>query len=238
MSDIRFMRIHLQETGAGGWTCHRTTENVPWRRNIWAEGSPYVAAARNADRLVGQFAQRLEQMHKRSDTLLVVAADHGNAPTGAHPPLCEEGWTTPLVFAGPGIAPGRVLDDAEHIDIVPTICHLMRVDPPNRDGASGRVLREILAGETPPPEETPQRVHELNVLLSRYAIVQAHLTAASRKSPALETEANLAERKFFGLHRVTEWPQAGSLDHLIAVNREVLQSLEAILQSASNHGSK
>ena len=62
--DIRFMRIHLQETGAGGWTCHRTTENVPWRRNIWAEGSPYVAAARNADQLVGQFVERLEKTQK------------------------------------------------------------------------------------------------------------------------------------------------------------------------------
>jgi hypothetical protein len=227
--DIRFMRIHLQETGLGGWKCHRTTENVPWRRNIWADGSPYVAAARNADRLLGRFTDRLRQMHKMEDTLLVLAADHGNAPTGGHPPMCEDGRITPLVFLGPGIARGRVLDYAEHIDIAPTICHLMRVEPPNRDGASGRVLREILASEQPSTQPPQQRLRELDLLLCRYAEVQAQMILASRQNPALETEANLAERKFFGLHRVTEWPQAGSLDRLIAVNREVLRSMEASL---------
>jgi hypothetical protein len=226
-NDIRFMRIHLQETGLAGWQCHRTTENVPWRRNIWAEGSPYVAAARNADQLLGKFVDGLEKLGKRSDTLLVVSADHGNAPTGAHPPLCEDSWITPLVFVGPGIARGRVLDYAEHIDIVPTICHLMRVESPNADGASGRVLRECLAGETPPSEKGPQRVRELNLLLTRYASVQARLLLASRENTALETEFRLADRKFFGLHRVTEWPQAGSLDRLIEVDRQVLESLES-----------
>jgi hypothetical protein len=230
--DIRFMRIHLQQTGLAGWQCHRTTQDVPWRRNIWAEGSPYVAAARNADRLLGHFCERLEQMQKKDDTLLVLTADHGNAPTGGHPPMCEDGWITPLVFIGPGIARKRVLDYAEHIDIAPTICHLMHVEPPNQDGASGRVLRQILASERPSAEKPPERVRELNVLLSRYAVIQARLLLAARENPALETEANLAERKFFGLHRVTEWPQAGSLDHLIAVNREVLLSLEASLDEA------
>jgi hypothetical protein len=230
--DIRFMRIHLQDTGAGGWTCHRTKENVPWRRNIWAEGSPYVAAARNADQLVGQFVQRLEKTAKMADTLLVLTADHGNAPSGAHPPNCEEAWITPLVFVGPGIAKGRVLDYAEHIDIAPTICRLMRVEPPNVDGAAGRVLREVMAVEPPPTVEPRQRLRELNLLLSRYAAIQAKMLLASRDNPALETEVNLAERKFFGLHRITEWPQAGSLDNLIAVNEEVLRTLEAELDAA------
>lgn len=229
--DVRFLRIHLQETGAGGWKCHRTAENVPWRRNIWGDGSPYVAAARNADQLLGRFVERLQAMHKRTDTLLIVTADHGNAPTGGHPPLCEESWITPLVFVGPGIARGRTLDYAEHIDIVPTLCHLMRVEPPNQDGATGRVLREVLAEQTSPPEPSRQRIRELNLLLTRYAMAQARLLLASRDNPALEMEANLAERKFFGLHRVTEWSQAGSLDRLIAIDLEVVQAMETNLEN-------
>ncbi len=233
--DLRFLRIHLQQTGLAGWQCHRTTENVPWRRNIWAEGSPYVAAARNADRLLGQFVERLAQLGRKDDTLLVLTADHGNAPTGAHPPTCEDAWITPLVLVGPGIVRGRVLDYAEHIDIVPTICHLMRVEAPNRDGASGRVLREAMAEGGPPTETPRQPLRELNLLLCRYMAAQARLLLAAGENPALETEANLAERKFLGLHRVTEWPQAGSLDRLIAVDREVVQSLEAALANDA-HG--
>jgi hypothetical protein len=59
---------------------------------------------------------------------------------------------------------------------------------------------------------------------------------ASRDNPALETEVNLAERKFFGLHRITEWPQAGSLDNLITVNQEVLRTLASELDAAERAG--
>lgn len=233
--DIRFMRIHLQETGLGGWKCHRATEDVPWRRDIWAEGSPYVAGAKNADRLVGRFVEQLETLGKWRDTLFVLTADHGNAPSGAHPPHCEEAWMTPLVLVGPGIAKGRVLDYAEHIDIVPTICHWMGVEPPNRDGATGRVLEEVMADRPSPTTEPAHRLRELNELLTRYATLQAKLFLASRDQPALETELNLAERQFFGLHRFTEWPRAGSLDNLIAVNRQVVERLEAELAAATTN---
>ena len=36
------MRVHLQEVGEESFQIMSLTEDVPWRRNIWAEGSPYI----------------------------------------------------------------------------------------------------------------------------------------------------------------------------------------------------
>ena len=78
-ADVRFARLHLQGPGTAGSRCAKVTDDVPWRRDIWGQGSPYVAALRNADRLLGEFVAALQEMDKWDDTLLVVMADHGQA---------------------------------------------------------------------------------------------------------------------------------------------------------------
>jgi len=227
--DIRFMRIHLQDTGNGGWQCHATAEDVPWRHDIWGAGSPYVAAACKADQLLGRFIDELRRMGKWADTLLVVTADHGNAPTGAHPPVSEDGWITPLLFVGLRVARGRRFDYAEHLDITPTICSLMDVEPPNRDGGSGRVLQEILEGQDANSGQPANRVQELNELNRQYTMVRAQLLVLSQNNPALAQEVDLADREFYSLGRFTEWHEAGSIDRLLETNRRVLKRLEASL---------
>lgn len=96
--DVRFMRILLQELNSrASYLVATTTEPVPWRRNIWAEGSPYIERAREADWLLGEFLAGLERMGKREGTLLVLLSD-GQADVGWHPVLSEESWRIPLII--------------------------------------------------------------------------------------------------------------------------------------------
>ena len=226
--DIRFMRVHLQKTGSAGWQCHHAEEDVPWRRNIWGESSPYIAAAQNADRQLGRFVEHLKKIDKWKDTLLIVTADHGQAHTGAHPPLDRDSSITPLLFVGPGVARGRVLDYAEHTDIVPTICDMMGVDPPNDDAAAGRVLKEITAKVKPPAKRGPRHLHELNTIVRDYMITRSRLQLEALNNPALATEVDIADNEFYSLGRFTEWPEAGSMEKLLRHNRAVLNRLKAL----------
>ena len=143
-NDVRYLRMHWQDTGRNGWRCHREWRNVPWRRNIWGEGSPYVASLLKADQLLGWLVGELQKQNQWHDSLLVITSDHGQTTTGAHPALHEDGWSTPLLFVGPNVARGQVVDHAQHIDIVPTISRLMQVAPPNTDGGSGKLIQNVL----------------------------------------------------------------------------------------------
>lgn len=225
--DIRFMRIHLQDTGSGGWKCHLEKNDVPWRRNIWGEGSPYVAAARHADKLLGDFIAGLKAMGKWDDTLLVVTSDHGNARTGAHPITDEESRLCPLAIAGPGIAPGAVLKSPESIDLIPTICFLMGKQPPNSDGGSGRVLAEALVAPPANPGNS-RNIAALNRQIVEYAFLEAQLRLAAAKNPAIQTELERAEDAFLGIERFTDWPSQPDVAAILENNRDVLETLKAV----------
>ena len=227
--NIRFMRIHLQDTGAAGNLCATTAEAVPWKQNIWAEGSPYVAKAREADRLLGTLVAGLKAMGKWDDTLLVATSDHGQVATGWHPLMPEDAWITPLVFRGPGVAAGRRIAYAEHTDIVPTISHLMGVTPPSCPG-SGMVLEEILVDGTPAPTPRRQRIRELNEVLREFMLLQARARLAAVDKPQVEAVVLRQERVFYGLDRFLDWHQAGSIDNLLKVNRDAVEQLESAVR--------
>lgn len=226
--DIRFMRIHLQDTGSGGWKCHNEKSAVPWRRDIWAEGSPYVAAARHADELLGEFIAGMKAMGKWDGTLLVVTSDHGNARTGAHPITEEDSRMSPLVITGPGIRRGARIGTAESIDIVPTICHLMQKPPPNADGGSGRVIAGVLAGEAGTLDPPAPKLGPLNRQILEFHALVARLHLAGRTDPAIQTELEKASDQFLGLERITDWPQHGDIAAILARNESVLARLRAL----------
>jgi len=230
--DIRYMRIHLQNTGTAGFQCGSTAEDVPWRHNIWGEGSPYVACAREADRLLGEFVQKLKEMGKWDDTLLVVTADHGQANTGWHPLLPEDSWVTPLVFVGPGIAQGRTLPYAEHTDIVPTICDFMGVEPPNKNAATGKVLTEIKIGAPQPEANRRQMIKEIDQVIKEYMVLRAKLILLAADDPYLENVALQAGRRFYDLDGFTDWYKAGSLENLLENNLKVVAQMKQALQAS------
>jgi arylsulfatase A-like enzyme/Tfp pilus assembly protein PilF len=111
-------------------------------------GLPYLAEAHYADKIVGQV---LAQIRARAEpTLVVVTADHGES-------LGEHGEQThgifaydatlrvPWLMAGPTLPRGRVVKGlSRHIDVLPTLLELLRLDVP--EGLPGKsLLAQVLS---------------------------------------------------------------------------------------------
>lgn len=227
--DVTFMRIHLQDVGSAGWQCHLTDKDVPWRRNIWADNSPYRQAVSKADTALADLVAHLKRLDQWQDTLLIVTSDHGEAPTGAHPPTFPDSSMTPLLITGPGVPHGMTADYAEHINLVPTICELMGFDPPNVDGGSGTPLPELTdkAHRAADMRTPPHPTRLLNEQLREYAQLTARMQLASPDNPALETEITRAESMFYSLPRFVDWHRAGTINDMLTTNEKVLQTLRA-----------
>jgi len=219
-----FMKVHLQDTGNAGVQCFREEkQSVPWRQNIWANGSPYVQAAIKADEYLGMFLRELKALGLADKTVLFVTADHGQSDHGWHPFDDADACVMPLVVAGPGIRAGQKLAYAEQIDIVPTLCYLSGVKPPAN--AAGRILAEAL---TNPPSGVPQQtrsIPELNKVLLEGGQLIRKLQQDAEKSPAVREKLAMAERDFYGIERILEWHRFGSIEKLVENDRLVLQQL-------------
>jgi arylsulfatase A-like enzyme len=129
----------------------------------------------------------------------------------------------PLVVAGPGIRAGQRLEYAEQIDIVPTLCYLMGVKAPIN--ASGRILAEALMA---PPKAAPRRkqaMKELDTLLRDGDAWIRKLEDQAKSDPSAKARLAQAKRDFYGLDRILHWSQFGSVERLMAHNREVMQRL-------------
>ncbi|HWQ55394.1 MAG TPA: sulfatase-like hydrolase/transferase [Bryobacteraceae bacterium] len=207
-----FMKVHLQDLGSAGSESYQSKDaSVPWHRNIWAEGSPYRAAAARADEYLGQFLHELDVLGLRDKTALFVTSDHGQSDHGWHPFDDEDSWSMPLIVAGPGVRAGARIEYAEQIDIVPTLCYLAGAAPP--PNADGRILAEALVN--PPAKVPPRRrdLPELNrVLLRGEALLQ------KRGAQAMPD--------YYGLERILEWHRFGTVEKLIEHDRRVLDALK------------
>jgi Sulfatase len=231
--DIRFMRLVLQDlNNQASQVVANQTEDVSWRGNIWAEGSPYPEKAREADRLLGYFVEELKKMNKWEDTLFIVLSD-GNASSGWHPIFSAEAERIPLLFIGPGIAQNRVIPYAENIDIAPTICQFVNLQCPNMDGGSGRVLEEIRADSPIPEAPQNKRIQRINNLIREYLLQQASLRLLAPEDPFYDVVLMRAENglatgtpnQFYGLDRIDEWYEAETIDNMIQVDENAIQYL-------------
>lgn len=227
--DVDFLRLHLQNTGNGGSLTLAADESAPYRHDIWHADSPYVAAAVEADRQVGRLVEELKRMGRWDDTLFIVTSDHGQTKTGWHPTLPEESWMFPAVFHGPGIRQGHSMEWADQTDIVPSIAHLMNVEVPNDDGGSGKVLSGVLTGGAD-DSQGRSHIYELNKVLARYILADARMIVGSAEHPFLNSQAMEVESDFYGLERVMEWHELGSVDALIAHNEAIVRQMEESLE--------
>jgi hypothetical protein len=228
--DVRYLRVHLQRTGSAGMQCFRTEEDVPWRKHIWGEGSPYIQAVLEADKQLGRFVAALKELGKWDDTFFILTSDHGQADFGWHPLLPLESWLCPMVFVGPGIAKGQQLDYAEAIDIIPTVCEFLNLEIPNQNGATGHSLAATLRD----PANAPVRTHyirEINEVLREYYLLRAEVTLrAHTQDPGLENTLLLVTRNVYDMDRFADWHRAGSLETLLRINREAVTALKAALE--------
>lgn len=107
-------------------TSHRPDYPEYWRDE--ARYRPALAAYRRqvgfVDRLLGTFLDRLDAKGLTRDAIVIVTSDHGFVTL--HPPAGGElidgfdvgaGRTrVPLIIRAPGVTPGRVTDDYQHVD--------------------------------------------------------------------------------------------------------------------------
>lgn len=235
---IRYCRIHLQTPGNEGRYLSYTSPDKPYYRNIWGQDSPYVKYVEQADRLLGRLIADLENTGKLASTLLVVTSDHGQSEQGWHPIIDEDSVMTPLVFAGPSVAPKRVLPYFEHTDLSPTIAGLMGVEKPNNDGGAGVFISETLAAIASVVDDHPRYIQIINRQLNTYNSLRARLMIAGETNyyfssliSYLENEL-LTPEPFYHQDRFLEWYKAGSTQHLIDANNKILEQMQRELSKA------
>ena len=155
-----FLRLHLQQTGEAGSRVMNAAAAAPWKSDIWHPESPYRASLEQAAAEIGRLADRIEALGWMDRTAIMVLGDHGQADTGWHPLELPESSITTLVVAGAGVKSGIRLPYGELVDVAPTICRLLGVEPPAT--SRGRVLAEALTDWSGPPPPRPETQKKLN----------------------------------------------------------------------------
>ena len=112
----------------------------------------YHAGTTQADAMIGEVLAELERQGVLRNTLVIVTSDHGEE-LGEHD-VWEHNWMwqtnlrIPLVMTLPGRIPAasRVAALVETVDIVPTVCGLLGVEPPGPQGDGEPDPRELIDG--------------------------------------------------------------------------------------------
>ena len=108
----------------------------------------FKQSARTLDQGVGAVMGALDDEGIADDTLVIFTTDHGVPFPGAKATLSDRGIGVLLIMRGPGGFHGGRVNDAliSQIDLFPTICDLVGIDPPRH--LQGRSLLPHVRGET------------------------------------------------------------------------------------------
>lgn len=221
---VRFMRLHLQNLGSAGWRSARPG-NEPWSRDIYGEGSPYIKQLKVVDTAVGKFVEDLKAAGQWDDTLLVITADHGQSVKGGHPAIALDACVTLGIVTGPGVKKGFSVAMADQIDLVPTICSIMGVEPPNPGEGCGLVLNEIKVGQPDTPSRTKSWIDTFNRQHRDYIQVTAQASQLALEDPQSWWSLvwNLREH-FYSIPRLASWNELKTVDKFLEHNQKVLDN--------------
>jgi arylsulfatase A-like enzyme/Tfp pilus assembly protein PilF len=132
---------------------------------------PYDGEVAYVDTLVGQLDEALERLGLKSQTLLIVASDHGEG-LGDHEEtlhgffVYQSTLAVPLIMRGPGVVRGGKIEaNVGLVDILPTAVNLLGVDLPRGFQPSGNNLASALRGGSGPTNDSPQYGESLVPLL-------------------------------------------------------------------------
>lgn len=125
-------------------------ENNEWANIVQA----YLACVSFIDHQVGEVLNALGNSKYADNTIVVLWSDHGyrmgEKGTFAKHCLWEEATNAPLMFAGPGISIGKVIDQpVEMLSIYPTLLELCGL--PSYDRNEGKSLVNLLTGSSEDP---------------------------------------------------------------------------------------
>jgi len=118
--------------------------NTPETRRDMAA---FKASARMLDMNIGTVLEALEQNNLAENTLVICTTDHGLAFPGMKCNLTDHGIGVTLIIRGPGgFTDGKVCDAmVSHIDLFPTICDLLEIEPP--EWLQGKSMMPLIRGE-------------------------------------------------------------------------------------------
>jgi N-sulfoglucosamine sulfohydrolase len=107
----------------------------------------FKAGARILDRGIGAVLDALEANGLAEDTLVICTTDHGIAFPGIKCNLTDHGIGVMLIMRGPGGFTGGRVNDAmvSHVDLFPTICDLLEIDPPG--WLQGKSMMPLIRGK-------------------------------------------------------------------------------------------
>ncbi len=116
----------------------------------------YSGTIDNTDRAIERLLEKLKAMGIEEDTLVIYSSDNGSYRRdrvgelrGTKGSNFEGGIRVPGIFSWPGKISERQITDepAGLIDILPTVCELLGIDPPKGVSLDGADLSPILLGE-------------------------------------------------------------------------------------------
>ena len=131
-------------------------DNTPTSRETVAHiMAVYDAQIYYADKGIGLLMRWLQELHLDANTLIVLVSDHGqefgeHGLVAKHGRLYDEVMRVLLIMRGPGVLPGRAVDQlVSTIDVVPTILELLTIPVPHtaRGVSLVPLLQHQAAGE-------------------------------------------------------------------------------------------
>jgi len=107
----------------------------------------YIAMAQTLDDKIGQVLAALDETGIRENTLVIYTTDHGLAFPAMKCSLTDAGIGVALIMQGADLFRGGRAIDAmvSHIDIFPTLCDLLNIEPPA--WLQGTSMLPLLRGE-------------------------------------------------------------------------------------------
>lgn len=114
----------------------------------------YLACTSFVDHQIGRLMTTLQETGLEKNTLIILWSDHGwhigEKGISGKNTLWDDGTRVPLIFAGPGLPSGQtVAEPAELIDIYPTLCDLLKIDPPAHKLHGNSLLPQLNDPTTP-----------------------------------------------------------------------------------------
>jgi arylsulfatase A-like enzyme len=210
-----------------------------WERRdestIRNERGRYFACSENIDIQVGQVLADLKANGELDNTIILYTADHGIA-IGRHglqgkQSLYEHSWRVPMIVAGPGIKAGsRALGNVYLLDVLPTVCELSGITPPNTlEGTSfapvlhGKIetVRDVMYGAYSGGTKPGQRsIRKGDWKLIKYDVLDGKVRRTQLFNLAKNPHEFLPEHK-----RVDPWETDLADDPRYAAVRKELEDL-------------
>jgi arylsulfatase A-like enzyme len=128
-----FVWVHLYDAHA--------PYSLPEPYRTMYEDAPYLGAIAFMDAQLQRLLTLLDERRLANDTLVIVAADHGEA-LGDHGEdghgifVYQSTVHIPLIVRAPRLSPRRVLDTVRLVDLMPTVLDVLRIGPRATDGVS------------------------------------------------------------------------------------------------------